>query len=162
MMMQGSIFWDISPRSPVKFDTRLEGSFYLHLHGRRISQARNQQKKAASWAKCVRHQSLESCVVLLSRFCKHAMAVVFRCLVLNVVFEVTATFMGDFCRVLTKCLNLATKHSRAILLFETFWGWYLVLRKSSQNGRFLRRPGYTLRFKSTKYLTNINESTPLL
>jgi hypothetical protein len=32
------------------------------------------------------------------------------CLVLSVVLEVTATFMGGFCMILTKYLKLATKH----------------------------------------------------
>jgi hypothetical protein len=42
--MKSSIFWDITPRSPLKVNRRFGGTYRLHLQGRRISQARNQRE----------------------------------------------------------------------------------------------------------------------
>jgi hypothetical protein len=39
--MKSSIFWDITPYSPVKVNIRFGGTGRLHLQGRRISQTRN-------------------------------------------------------------------------------------------------------------------------
>jgi hypothetical protein len=41
VVMRSSIFWDITPRSPLKVNRRFGGTC-LHLQGRRIRQARNQ------------------------------------------------------------------------------------------------------------------------
>jgi hypothetical protein len=40
--MKSSIFWDITPRSPLKVNNRFGRTCRLHLQDRRISQARNQ------------------------------------------------------------------------------------------------------------------------
>jgi hypothetical protein len=37
------LFWDIERCSPLKINRRLGGTYHRHLHGRVISQARNQQ-----------------------------------------------------------------------------------------------------------------------
>jgi hypothetical protein len=42
--MKNSIFWDITPHSPVKVDRRFGGTYCLRLQGRRVSEARNQHK----------------------------------------------------------------------------------------------------------------------
>jgi hypothetical protein len=42
MVMKISIFWDITPCSPLKVNRLFGGTGLLHLKGRRISQARNQ------------------------------------------------------------------------------------------------------------------------
>jgi hypothetical protein len=39
-VMQTSIFWDITPRTPLKANTSFGGTRHLRLQGRRISQAR--------------------------------------------------------------------------------------------------------------------------
>jgi hypothetical protein len=41
MVMKGSIFWDITPCSPLKVNRRCGGTCVLHLQGRIISRARN-------------------------------------------------------------------------------------------------------------------------
>jgi hypothetical protein len=40
--MKSSIFWNITQCYPLKVNRRIEGTCHLHLHGRRINQARNQ------------------------------------------------------------------------------------------------------------------------
>jgi hypothetical protein len=40
--LKNTIFWDITPRSPLKVNRRFGGTYRLHLQGRRISRARNQ------------------------------------------------------------------------------------------------------------------------
>jgi hypothetical protein len=40
--MKSSIFWDITPCSPLRFNRRFGGTYRLHLQGGRISLARNQ------------------------------------------------------------------------------------------------------------------------
>jgi hypothetical protein len=42
--MKTSIFWDITPRSPLKANTSFGGTRRLRLQGRRISQARNRHQ----------------------------------------------------------------------------------------------------------------------
>jgi hypothetical protein len=42
-VMKSSVFWDITPRSPLKVNWRFGGTYRLHFQGRRMSQARNQQ-----------------------------------------------------------------------------------------------------------------------
>jgi hypothetical protein len=42
--MKTTIFWDITPYSPLKVNRRFGGIYRLHLQGRRISQARNQRE----------------------------------------------------------------------------------------------------------------------
>jgi hypothetical protein len=42
--MKISIFWDITPCSPLKVNRRFGGTYRLHLQGPRISQARNQRE----------------------------------------------------------------------------------------------------------------------
>jgi hypothetical protein len=41
-VMKSSIFWAITPCSPLKVNRRLGGTYRLHLQGRRINKARNQ------------------------------------------------------------------------------------------------------------------------
>jgi hypothetical protein len=48
--MKSSIFSDITPRSPLKFNGRFGGTCHLQLQGRRIRQARNQHE--ALFATC--------------------------------------------------------------------------------------------------------------
>jgi hypothetical protein len=44
MTMKGTaVFWDAVPYSPVEVHQRFGGMYYLHLQGRRVSQAGNQQ-----------------------------------------------------------------------------------------------------------------------
>jgi hypothetical protein len=42
--MKSTIFWDITPRSPLSVNRRFGGTHHLHLHGRKISRARNQSE----------------------------------------------------------------------------------------------------------------------
>jgi hypothetical protein len=46
MVMKSSIFWDITPCSPLEVNRRLGGTCRFHLQGRIISQGRNQSE---SW-----------------------------------------------------------------------------------------------------------------
>jgi hypothetical protein len=46
--MKSSIFWDITPYSPMKVNWRFGGICRLHLQGRRISRARNQHEAGSS------------------------------------------------------------------------------------------------------------------
>jgi hypothetical protein len=43
VVMKSTIFWDITPRSPLKFNRRFGGTYCLHLQGRRISRVRYQR-----------------------------------------------------------------------------------------------------------------------
>jgi hypothetical protein len=52
VVMKNILFWDITPCSPLKVNPLFGGTYRLHLQGRRISQARNQQ--VASRAICLR------------------------------------------------------------------------------------------------------------
>jgi hypothetical protein len=47
VVMKGSIFWDITPCSPLKINRCFWGTYSLHLQGRRISRARNQHDSRA-------------------------------------------------------------------------------------------------------------------
>jgi hypothetical protein len=42
--MKSSVFWDITPYSPLKIKRHFEGICRLHLQGLRVSQARNQHE----------------------------------------------------------------------------------------------------------------------
>jgi hypothetical protein len=53
VVMKSSIFWDITPYSPLKVNRRLGGTCRLHLQGRRINQARN--KREADSKQSLRH-----------------------------------------------------------------------------------------------------------
>jgi hypothetical protein len=44
VVMKSSIFWDIKPCSPLKFNRRFGGTYRLHLQGQKISRARNQRE----------------------------------------------------------------------------------------------------------------------
>jgi hypothetical protein len=44
VVMKSTIFWDITPCSPLKIDWRFGGIYRLHLQGRRIIRARNQRE----------------------------------------------------------------------------------------------------------------------
>jgi hypothetical protein len=44
MVMKSNIVWDITSCSPLKFNRSFGGTYRLHLHGRRISRARNQRE----------------------------------------------------------------------------------------------------------------------
>jgi hypothetical protein len=46
-LVKSTIFWDITPYSPLKLNWRFGGTYYLHLQGRRISRARN--KRESRW-----------------------------------------------------------------------------------------------------------------
>jgi hypothetical protein len=39
--LKSTIFWDITPCSPLKINRHFGGTYRLHLHGRSISRARN-------------------------------------------------------------------------------------------------------------------------
>jgi hypothetical protein len=45
MVTKRSVLWYITPCSQLKVNRRFGGTFRLHIHGQRISQARNQQGK---------------------------------------------------------------------------------------------------------------------
>jgi hypothetical protein len=42
--MKSSVFWDVTPYSPLKVNWRFRGRYRLHSEGRRISQTRNQRE----------------------------------------------------------------------------------------------------------------------
>jgi hypothetical protein len=42
VVMKSTIFWDITPCSPLEVNRRFGGTYRFHLQGRRISGARNQ------------------------------------------------------------------------------------------------------------------------
>jgi hypothetical protein len=44
IILQSSIFWNITPCSPLDVNRRFGGTYHLHPQGRRISQARNQRE----------------------------------------------------------------------------------------------------------------------
>jgi hypothetical protein len=48
MIMKSSIFWNVTPSSPLKVNLHSGGTCHFHLQGRRISQARNQQSFACT------------------------------------------------------------------------------------------------------------------
>jgi hypothetical protein len=47
LVTKSSVFWDITPCSPLKINRRFGRTCHLHLQGRRISQARNQHESSA-------------------------------------------------------------------------------------------------------------------
>jgi hypothetical protein len=44
MVMNSSIFWDMTPCSPLKFNRRFRRTYHLHLQGQRISRTKNQSQ----------------------------------------------------------------------------------------------------------------------
>jgi hypothetical protein len=54
IFIRSSIFWDIKPYGPVKVSPCFKGTYRLHLHYRRLIQARNQHE-ASSIACCLLH-----------------------------------------------------------------------------------------------------------
>jgi hypothetical protein len=44
VVMKSTIFWNITPCSPLRVNRRFGGTHRLHLQGRKISQARNQRE----------------------------------------------------------------------------------------------------------------------
>jgi hypothetical protein len=44
LFLESTVFCDITPCSPLKFNQYFGGTYHLHLHGRRISRARNQRE----------------------------------------------------------------------------------------------------------------------
>jgi hypothetical protein len=50
--MKSTVFWDITLCSPLKVNRRFGGTYRLHLQGRRISRAINQQEAVASPRLC--------------------------------------------------------------------------------------------------------------
>jgi hypothetical protein len=54
---ESTVFWDVMPCSPVEVLLLFGGTYYLHLQGRRVSQAGNQQDEGSSlgsWGQYVR------------------------------------------------------------------------------------------------------------
>jgi hypothetical protein len=47
--MESINFWDITPCSPLSVNRRFGGTYHLHLQGRIISSARNQQANKTEW-----------------------------------------------------------------------------------------------------------------
>jgi hypothetical protein len=43
-ILRSDILWNVTPCSPIVVDRRFVGTYCLHLQGRRVSQARNQQE----------------------------------------------------------------------------------------------------------------------
>jgi hypothetical protein len=43
-VIKSTIFWDITPCSPLKVSRRFGGTYHLHLQGRRKNRARNQRE----------------------------------------------------------------------------------------------------------------------
>jgi hypothetical protein len=48
VVRKSSIFWDITPCSPLKFNRRSRGTYHFHLQGGRISWARNRREIRAT------------------------------------------------------------------------------------------------------------------
>jgi hypothetical protein len=46
--MKSTVFWDITPSSPLEVNRRFGGTYRLHLQGRRMNQARNEHKAGSS------------------------------------------------------------------------------------------------------------------
>jgi hypothetical protein len=59
VVMKSSIFWDITPYNPLKVNCRFGGSCRLYLHGRRISQARNQRESRWKVKLCSAETSID-------------------------------------------------------------------------------------------------------
>jgi hypothetical protein len=65
--MKSSIFWEITPCSLMKSNGSFGRTCHLHLHGRRISQARNQCKTYSKQvANRVDLQKIAVCFMLVS------------------------------------------------------------------------------------------------
>jgi hypothetical protein len=56
--MKSSVFWDITPCSPLKANRRFGGTCRLHLQGRRISRSRNQRE--SRWQACPEDRNFHS------------------------------------------------------------------------------------------------------
>jgi hypothetical protein len=50
--IKSSVFWDITPRSPLKVNRRFGGAYRPYLQGQRISQARNQRDAVSKHSDC--------------------------------------------------------------------------------------------------------------
>jgi hypothetical protein len=48
VVLKSSIFWDITPCSPLKANRRLGGTYRIHLHSRRIRQERGQHDEGSN------------------------------------------------------------------------------------------------------------------
>jgi hypothetical protein len=46
MVMKSSNLWSIKPCSPLKIKRTFGGRYHLHLHGRKISQARKREARS--------------------------------------------------------------------------------------------------------------------
>jgi hypothetical protein len=44
VVMKSSVFWDITPYSPLKVNRRFRGTYWIHLQGGRISREKNQRE----------------------------------------------------------------------------------------------------------------------
>jgi hypothetical protein len=51
VVIKSSVFWDVTPRSPLKVKRRFGGTHPLHLKGRRIRQARHQRESSSACQK---------------------------------------------------------------------------------------------------------------
>jgi hypothetical protein len=59
VVMRSSIFWHITPCSPLKINRRFEGICVFHLQSQRIIQARNQGKTDSNLATCFTETSAD-------------------------------------------------------------------------------------------------------
>jgi hypothetical protein len=55
--MNSSVFWDITPCSPLKVNRRFGGTCRLHLQGPRINHARNQHEAGSKQVSCLTYSS---------------------------------------------------------------------------------------------------------
>jgi hypothetical protein len=67
VVVKGSIFWDITPCSPLKANWRFEGKCRFLLHGRRICQARNQHEAGSKHLSDLVSQKIELFIVTAVR-----------------------------------------------------------------------------------------------
>jgi hypothetical protein len=55
-----SIFWDLTPCSPLKVNRRFGGTFRFHVQGRRISQVRNQREAGSKHSSALKKKICSS------------------------------------------------------------------------------------------------------
>jgi hypothetical protein len=55
--MKSSVFWDITPCSPLKVNRRFGGTYGLHIQGPKLSQARNQREAGSKQSYCLAYSS---------------------------------------------------------------------------------------------------------
>jgi hypothetical protein len=65
VVVKSTIYWDITPCSPLKVNRRFEGTYCLLLLGHKISRARN--KRGSMWQASIRHVACISASPLLLR-----------------------------------------------------------------------------------------------